>query len=71
MCICLCGWFYLLTQIEDYNQPFLDALKHYDDGRDLSDYNFGMDEFRPLPDDVNKRKLAYRHRLIAHKYKKV
>lgn len=71
MCICLCGWFYLLTQIEDYNQPFLDALKHYDDGRDLSDYNFSMDEFRPLPDDVNRRKLAYRHRLVAQKYKKV
>lgn len=71
MCICLCDWLFLLPQIENCNQPFLDALKQYDDGRDLSDYNFSVDEFGPSPDDSNKRKLAYRHRLIAHKYKKV
>lgn len=71
MCICLCNWLYLFAQIENCNQPFLDVFKQYDDGRDLSDYNFSMDEFGPLADDINKRKLAYRDRLIAHKYKKV
>ncbi|XP_074341468.1 protein phosphatase EYA [Apium graveolens] len=66
----VCDQSFFYEQIENCNQPFLDVFKHYDDGRDLSDYNFSLDEFGPLADDINKRKLAYRHRLIAHKYKK-
>lgn len=58
-------------QIENYNKPFLDALVRYDDGRDLSVYDFNQDGFGPPPDDDNKRKLAYRHRDIAEKYEKV
>lgn len=58
-------------QIENYNKPFLDALVRYDDGRDLSDYDFNQDGFGPPSDDDNKRKLAYRHRDIAEKYEKV
>uniref|UniRef100_A0A2P2KHJ8 protein-tyrosine-phosphatase n=1 Tax=Rhizophora mucronata TaxID=61149 RepID=A0A2P2KHJ8_RHIMU len=58
-------------QIENYNTPFLDALSQYDDGCDLSDYNFGKDGLSPPYDDANKRKLAYRHRVIANKYKQV
>lgn len=58
-------------QIENCNKPFLDALSQYDDGRDLSDYNFTEDEFGSSLDDINNRKLAYRHRLVAQKYKKV
>ena len=61
----------LVMQIENCNKPFLDALSQYDDGRDLSDYDFSEDGFGPLNDDINKRKLAYRHRIIAQKYKKV
>jgi hypothetical protein len=61
----------LLTQIENYNKPFLDALIQYDDGRDLSGYDFDQDGFGPPHDDDNKRKLAYRHRDIAQKYEKV
>ena len=58
-------------QIENYNQPFIDALSEYDDGRDLSDYDFDQDGFDPPYDDGNKRKLAFRQRAIANKYKEV
>lgn len=58
-------------QIENYNKPFLDAMSQYDDGLDLSNYDFNQDGFGPPSDDVNKRKLAYRHRTIANKYKQV
>ena len=60
-----------LMQIESCNKPFLSCLSEYDDGRDLSDYNFGQDGFGPPNDDENKRKLAYRHRVISQKYEKV
>lgn len=79
MQISICSWIlYLLTllqhvkmQIENYNKPFLDALSQYDDGQDLSDYDFNQDGCSSPHDDLNKRKLAYRHRIIAHKYKQV
>lgn len=58
-------------QIENYNKPFLGALSQYDDGRDLSEYDFNHDGFGPPYDDANKTKLAYRHRVIAHNYKQV
>lgn len=60
---------FFYEEIEDYNKPYLDALSQYDDGRDLSDYNFNQDGFSTLNNDANKRKLAYRHRIIANKYK--
>lgn len=62
---------FLCLQIENYNKPFLDVLSKYDDGRDLSDYDFNKDGLGPPRDDVNKRKLAYRHRVIAQKYLQV
>ena len=48
-------------------------MREYDDGLDLTDYDFANDGFvgASFDDDDNKRKLAYRHRIIAHKYKKV
>ena len=59
-------------QLEDYNKPFLDSVSQYDDGRDLSDYDFNQDGFGPPhDDDANRRKLAYRHRVIAQKYIRV
>lgn len=61
----------LVMQIENYNKPSLDALSQYDDGRNLSDYDFNQDGFGPPYDDSNNRKLAYRHRFIAHRYKQV
>lgn len=64
----VCDEVFFYEQIENYNEPFLDALKEYDDGRDLSDYDFSSDGFGPPCDDPNKRKLAYRHRIIAEKY---
>jgi hypothetical protein len=60
-----------LEQTEDYNEPFLDALSEFDDGQDLSDYDFSKDGFGPPYDDPNKRKLSYRHRVIAQKYAQV
>ncbi|GAB4834718.1 hypothetical protein Ancab_032981 [Ancistrocladus abbreviatus] len=64
-----CDDYFFYEQIEKYNQPFLDALRKYDDGQDLSDYDFNQDGFGPPHDDLNKRKLAYRHRIISQKYK--
>ncbi|XVE57468.1 hypothetical protein DITRI_Ditri04bG0092900 [Diplodiscus trichospermus] len=61
--------FFFYEQIENCNKPFLEALSKYDDGRDLSDYDFNQDGFSPPHDDLNKSKLAYRHRVIANKYK--
>ncbi|KAG5154661.1 hypothetical protein JHK82_012630 [Glycine max] len=64
----ICDDYFFYEQIENYNKPFLDALAQYDDGRDLSDYDFNEDELVSPHDDANKRKLAYRHRVIAQKY---
>ncbi|KAJ1428950.1 HAD-like superfamily [Sesbania bispinosa] len=64
----ICDDYFFYEQIENYNKPFLAALTQYDDGRDLSDYDFNQDELGPPHDDVNKRKLAYRHRIVAEKY---
>lgn len=64
-------WGVFVLQIESYNKPFLDVLSKYDDGKDLSDYDFNQDELGPPLDDANKRKLAYRHRIIAKKYLQV
>ncbi|KAK4260258.1 hypothetical protein QN277_003400 [Acacia crassicarpa] len=65
----LCDDYFFYEQIENYNKPFLDIMSQYDDGRDLSDYDFNQDGLGPPHDDDNKRKLAYRHRVIAQKYK--
>jgi eyes absent family protein 2 len=64
----VCDDHFFYEQIENYNQPFLDVLSKYDDGRDLSDYDFNQDELGPPHDDANKRKIAYRHRIISQKY---
>lgn len=64
----ICDNYFFYEQIENYNKPFLDTLAEYDDGRDLSDYDFNQDELGSPHDDANKRKLAYRHRVIAQKY---
>ncbi|XP_015866001.3 eyes absent homolog [Ziziphus jujuba] len=65
----LCDNHFFYEQIENYNKPFLGALSQYDDGRDLSEYDFNHDGFGPPYDDASKTKLAYRHRVIAHNYK--
>ncbi|KAE9445637.1 hypothetical protein C3L33_22464, partial [Rhododendron williamsianum] len=66
----VCDDYFFYEQIENCNTPFLDALSQHDDGRDLSNYDFHQDGFSGLQDDSSKRKLAYRHRVIAQKYKK-
>ncbi|KMT11682.1 hypothetical protein BVRB_5g106200 [Beta vulgaris subsp. vulgaris] len=65
----VCDDYFFYEQIESYNEPVIDALSPYDDGIDLSDYDFSQDNIGPPKDDLNKRKLAYRHRIIAQKYK--
>ncbi|GAB2296479.1 hypothetical protein Dimus_030594 [Dionaea muscipula] len=65
----VCDGYFFYEEIESYNHPSLDALMQYDDGRDLSEYDFNQDGFSPPNDDLNKRKLAYRHRFVARKYK--
>ncbi|CAH8362256.1 unnamed protein product [Eruca vesicaria subsp. sativa] len=40
--------------IEDCNEPFIDSLREYDDGKDLSRYDFKLDEFTSPNDDLNK-----------------
>ncbi|XP_074566577.1 protein phosphatase EYA-like isoform X1 [Curcuma longa] len=64
----VCDEHFFYEEIEDYNEPYLDALNEYDDGRDLSKYNFHNDGFGFPYDDWNKRKMAYRHRAIKEKY---
>ncbi|KAJ0111585.1 hypothetical protein Patl1_03472 [Pistacia atlantica] len=65
----MCDDYFFYEQIENYNKPFLDALKEYDDGMDLSGYDFNRDGFSPPHDDPSLKKLAYRHRAIGNKYK--
>ncbi|MQL93940.1 hypothetical protein Taro_026590, partial [Colocasia esculenta] len=64
----VCDKYFFYQQIENYNEPFLAAVSDYDDGRDLSDYDFFNDGLCDPYDDANKRKLAYRHRIIGQKY---
>ncbi|KAL3499868.1 hypothetical protein ACH5RR_038961 [Cinchona calisaya] len=66
----ICDDYFFYEQIENCNKPYLDVTREYDDGRNLSEYDFNQDGFGHPSDDVNKRKLSYRHRVIAHKYKK-
>lgn len=66
----VCDDYFFYKQIENCNAPFLDAFSEYDDGRDLSDYDFNQDGLSTPCNDINKRKLAYRHRVIAEKYQK-
>ncbi|KAF5729690.1 hypothetical protein HS088_TW20G00054 [Tripterygium wilfordii] len=65
----ICDDFFFYEQIENYNNPSLDSLSQYDDGLDLANYDFNQDGISSPHDDHNKRKLAYRHRVIANRYK--
>lgn len=67
----ICDEYFFYEQIEGCNKPFVDVMREYDDGLDLTDYDFANDGFvgASFNDDANKRKLAYRHRIIAQKYK--
>lgn len=66
----LCDEHFFYEEVENYNEPYLSALSEYDDGKDLTKYDFEADCFSSPYDDVNKRKLAYRHRAIRDKYAK-
>ncbi|KAG8094122.1 hypothetical protein GUJ93_ZPchr0012g21473 [Zizania palustris] len=66
----LCDEHFFYEEIENYNEPFLSAVSEYDDGKDLKTYDFEADSFSSPYDDLNKRKLAYRHRAVGEKYTK-
>nr|AAM65149.1 similar to eyes absent protein [Arabidopsis thaliana] len=66
----ICDDFFFYEQVEECNEPFLESLRQYDDGKDLSRYEFKQDDFSTPTDDLNKRKLAYRHRAVAERYEK-
>ncbi len=57
--------------MEDYNEPCLLSLQSFDDAADLSDYNFDNDNLSAPVDAANKKKLAYRHRVVGELYSKV
>lgn len=64
-------FFICLNQVENYNEPSLLSLQDFDDGADLSQYNFDGDNLTVPVDTANKNKLAYRHRFIGELYEKV
>ncbi|KAJ4868701.1 EYES ABSENT-like protein [Raphanus sativus] len=66
----ICDDCFFYEQVEDCNEAFIDSLREYDDGKDLSRYDFKQDGFTSPTDDLNKRKLAYRHRAVARRYEK-
>lgn len=61
----------VLNQVENFNEPSLLSLQDFDDGADLSDYNFDGDNLTVPVDAANKKKLAYRHRFVGGLYEKV
>jgi EYA(Eyes Absent) family protein len=66
----VCDDLFYYEEIENYNEPYLNSLSMFDDGKDLSKYDFENDSLSSPNDISNKKKLAYRHRSIADKYKK-
>ncbi|WVZ82930.1 hypothetical protein U9M48_030133 [Paspalum notatum var. saurae] len=61
----LCDDHFFFDEIMNYNEPYLNALSEYDDGRDLTLYDFEADPFTSPYDDMSKRKQAYRNRAIG------
>lgn len=61
----------MLNQVENFNEPSLLSLRDFDDGADLSHYDFDSDNLTLPVDTANKRKLAYRHRVVGELYEKV
>ncbi|MCO5581506.1 hypothetical protein L7F22_035391 [Adiantum nelumboides] len=61
-------WMEEVELVEDYNEPNLEAWKKFDDGRDLSTYDFSSDGLGETKDLANNQKLAYRHRWISELY---
>ncbi|KAH7300508.1 hypothetical protein KP509_24G065900 [Ceratopteris richardii] len=64
----VCDGYFFYEQVEDFNEPNLEAWKQFDDGRDLSMYDFKSDGLSKARDFENNQKLAYRHRWISQMY---
>ncbi|MCO5582360.1 hypothetical protein L7F22_036254 [Adiantum nelumboides] len=64
----ICDNYFFYEQVEDFNEPNLEAWKKFDDGRDLSTYDFSSDGLGETKDIANNQKLAYRHRWISELY---
>ncbi|KAJ1257582.1 hypothetical protein BS78_10G007300 [Paspalum vaginatum] len=66
----LCDEHFFFDEIMNYNEPYLNALSEYDDGRDLTSYDFEANSFTSPYDDTSKKKQAYMHCAIGQKYTK-
>ncbi|KAI5071415.1 hypothetical protein GOP47_0013666 [Adiantum capillus-veneris] len=64
----ICDDYFFYEQVEDFNEPNLESWKKFDDGRDLSTYDFNSDGLGETKDLANNQKLAYRHRRISELY---
>ena len=53
--------------VENFNEPHPDTWNEYDDGMDLSNYDFNNDGLAQPCDDANKIKLAYQLCSIGNK----
>ena len=61
----------VINQVDNFNEPSLLSLQDFDDRADLSNYNFDGDNLTVPVDSANKKKLAYRHRVVGELYEKV
>ncbi|KAG0570103.1 hypothetical protein KC19_6G138800 [Ceratodon purpureus] len=66
----ICDDYFFYKQVENFNEPSLLSLQDFDDGADLSDYNFDGDNLTVPVDAANKKKLAYRHRFVGGLYER-
>eukprot|EP00252_Welwitschia_mirabilis_P012449 TRINITY_DN2751_c0_g1_i1.p1 TRINITY_DN2751_c0_g1~~TRINITY_DN2751_c0_g1_i1.p1 ORF type:complete len:335 (-),score=63.84 TRINITY_DN2751_c0_g1_i1:75-1079(-) len=64
----VCDEHFFYEQVENFNEPHLETWREYDDGSDLTNYDFGEDGLAQPFDDANRKKLAYRFRSIGNKY---
>jgi len=57
-------------EIEELDQPQINSLTRYDDGRDLSSYNFKADKMLKPDGSTDLKKLSYRFRVVKNIYDK-
>ncbi|KAJ1257579.1 hypothetical protein BS78_10G007200 [Paspalum vaginatum] len=66
----LCNEHFFFDEMIRYNEPYLNALSEFDDGRDLASFDFEADCFASFYGGVDKRRRVYRLRTIGEKYAK-
>ncbi|WVZ82929.1 hypothetical protein U9M48_030132 [Paspalum notatum var. saurae] len=66
----LCNEHFFFDEMIRYNEPYLNALSEFDDGRDLASFDFEADCFASFHGAVDKRRRVYRLHAIGEKYVK-